>query len=233
MKPVLVQNIVLSGRYNMSAETEKPINVLIADDQQLLLAMFKQVLTSGGMNVVGECMSVESVIEMYKTLKPDVLLLDIRFGTELNGFNAMTSILNFDPLANICIISQFDYAPYISRAYALGAKAFLTKHCDETTLLDAIKKANKGLRYYMPSLVDKIVDNSLNAQPDPKVALSKEDFEIFLKIAEGKKNTEVATDLSMHVNVVSSHRTKIERILNIDRPQQFTMLAIRFGHIQA
>lgn len=217
----------------MNAETEKPINVLIADDQQLLLAMFKQVLTSGGMNVVGECMSVESVIEMYKSLKPDVLLLDIRFGTELNGFNAMTSILNFDPLANICIISQFDYAPYISRAYALGAKAFLTKHCDETTLLDAIKKANKGLRYYMPSLVDKIVDNSLNAQPDPKVALSKEDFEIFLKIAEGKKNTEVATDLGMHVNVVSSHRTKIERILNIDRPQQFTMLAIRFGHIQA
>lgn len=233
MKPVLVQNIVLSGRYNMNAETEKPINVLIADDQQLLLAMFKQVLTSGGMNVVGECMSVESVIEMYKSLKPDVLLLDIRFGTELNGFNAMTSILNFDPLANICIISQFDYAPYISRAYALGAKAFLTKHCDETTLLDAIKKANKGLRYYMPSLVDKIVDNSLNAQPDPKVALSREDFEIFLKIAEGKKNTEVATDLGMHVNVVSSHRTKIERILNIDRPQQFTMLAIRFGHIQA
>ena len=214
-------------------DTEKQIDVLIADDQQLLLSMFKQVLTYGGMNVVGECTSVESVIETYKTLKPNVLLLDIRFGTELNGFNAMTSILKFDPLANIVIISQFDYAPYISRAYTLGAKAFLTKHCDERTLLDAITKASKGLKYYMEAIVEKIVDHSLNAQPDPKVALSKEDFDIFVKIAEGKTNAEVASEMNMHVNVVSSHRTKMHDILKIDRPQQFTMLAIRYGHIQA
>lgn len=214
-------------------ESKKQINVLIADDQQLLLSMFKQVITSGGMNVVGECTTVESVIETYKSLKPNVLLLDIRFGTELNGFNAMTAILNYDPLANIVIISQFDYAPYISRAYTLGAKAFLTKHCDESTLLEAITKASKGLKYYMEAIVEKIVDHSLNAQPDPKVALSKEDFEIFLKIAEGKKNEEVATELNMHVNVVSSRRTKMHDILKIDRPQQFTMLAIRYGHIQA
>lgn len=215
-------------------DIKKEITVLIADDQPLLLHMFRQVITSGGMNVVGECTTVESVIDTYKTLKPNVLLLDIRFGDgELNGFNAMTSILKADPLANIVIISQFDYAPYISRAYTLGAKAFLTKHCDETTLLAAIKKASKGLKYYMEAIVEKIVDHTLNAQPDPKVALSNEDFEIFLKIAEGKKNEEVAAELKLHVNVVSSRRTKMHDILKIDRPQQFTMLAIRYGHIQA
>lgn len=206
-----------------------PITVLIADDQQLLLLMYKQVLESYGMKIVGQAKSPQETINLYRELKPHVLLLDIRFGMDGNGFDALTEIMKLDPFANVVVISQFDQGPYISRAYSLGAKSFLNKDCDPETLYSAVKAASLGQKFHMKVITDKVMDLLVNPDPDPKQMLSETDFQIFMYLAEGLRNDEIAAKLEVQNNYVSQHRQKIQEILKIDRPQQFSLLAIRHG----
>ncbi|MEB0032967.1 response regulator transcription factor [Undibacterium sp. RTI2.1] len=210
-------------------ESSAQINVLLADDQQLLLLMYKQVLEGFGMNIVGMCKSPADVEDLYKKLRPHVVLLDIRFGGDKTGFDAMQAILEFDERANIVVISQFDLGPYISRAYALGARSFLTKDCEPETLCTAVKMASIGKRYHMPAITEKVMDLLTNPDPDPKAVLSQSDFEIFMLLAEGKTNAEIASEKGLQIGFVSTHRQKIQDLLKIDRPQQFSRLAIRHG----
>lgn len=217
----------------MSTEVKNAIRVMLGDDQQLLLSMYRKVLESHGIEVIAECKSTEDVVQTYKEMKPDVVLLDIRFGTTKTGFDAMSEIYAFDPSANIVVISQFDHTPYITKAYKLGAKSFLTKNCDENSIIQAITMASKGQSWHMPFITDKIMQSLTSTDVDPSSVLSEEDFKIFMYLAEGKRNSEIAELIDHPLNYVSNHRQKIQSILKIDREQQFTLLAIRCGLMEA
>lgn len=210
-------------------ESTSPITVLLADDQQLLLLMYQQVLEGYKMKIVGRCKTPDDAIQKYKELRPNVVLLDIRFGKEKTGFDALDEIMRFDPQANVVVISQFDIGPYISRAYTLGAKSFLTKDCDPETLYTAVKAASIGKKYHMPAITEKVMDLLTHPDPDPKTLLSEGDFEIFMLLARGKTNEEISQEKGLKLGFVSTHRQKIQEILKIDRPQQFSILAIRHG----
>ena len=210
-------------------ESISKIRVLLADDQQMLLTMYQQVLENYKMEIVAKCKTPEEAIEKYKELRPNVLLLDIRFGNGQNGFQVLEEVMKFDPHANVVVISQFDIGPYISRAYKLGAKSFLTKHCDQETLYTAVKMASVGKSYHMQEITDKIMEMMMNPEPDPKSLLSPLDLELFVLLAEGKTNEEISQLKNWKLSFVSTHRQKIQDILKIDRPQQLALLAVRHG----
>lgn len=206
-----------------------PITVLLADDQQLLLLMYRQVLQEYGVKVVAECKTPSSAIEKYKELKPNVVLLDIRFGVEATGFDVIKAIIEHDRNAKIIIISQFNLAPYIKKAYSLGAKSFLTKDCDRETLFNAVRDVSMGEEFHMSSVLETVKEMTEHSDAHPKIVLDSESFDIFMLIAEGKTNQEIASYNNVVMDRVIYCREKIQNILKIDRPQQYCKLAIRHG----
>ena len=131
---------------------QKPIRVMLADDHPIVMTGFAMSLSAQGMEVVGQAKSPSEAIAMYMEFKPDVAVLDIRFGTELTGMDAAQNILRNDPKAKIVFLSQFDQDSLIKETYRLGAHAFVTKDCDPADLADAVRHAHAGKLYFLPQI---------------------------------------------------------------------------------
>ena len=91
---------------------------------------FAMSLEAAGMQVVGQAKTPSEAVALYAAQQPDVVILDMRFGTELTGLDAAQSILKDDPRAKIIFLSQFDQDSLIKETYRMGAHAFVTKDCD-------------------------------------------------------------------------------------------------------
>lgn len=209
------------------------IRVLLSDDQQLLLKMYRAFLSGEGFEIAGECKTPEETVESYKRLLPQVVLIDIRYGTIQTGFDAIKQIMSFDSKANVVVISQYDVSSYIALAYKLGVKAFLSKNCLPETVQLAIKAASRGEIYHSPEITKKVMEHLSQPEPDPTVLLNAKDLDIFLKIAEGMTNAEIAAETGYTISFVVTHRLKIQETLGIDKAVQYSRLAIRLGLIQA
>jgi len=206
------------------------ITLVTADDQHMLLALYQYYAEEHGMTVIEECKTPEQAIESYSKHQPQVILLDIRFGTDMSGFDIAREILKKHPNANIVFISQYDQASYIGEAYRVGAKAFLTKNCDADTFKKAIQAASKGEKFFMPELLEKAVQLVTNPEMNPKLVLQEKNlFEVFILLAEGLTNEEIAEKLGVDKRTVSLNRQKIQDRLNISRLQEYTRMAIAHG----
>ncbi|MFZ6655899.1 response regulator [Undibacterium sp. TJN19] len=207
-----------------------PITLVTADDQQMLLTLYRVWAGESGMTVLEECKTPNAALDAYVKHKPQVLLLDIRFGTDKSGFDVVRDIIKLHPEANIVFISQYDQASYIGEAYRAGAKAFLTKNCDPETFKKAIQAASKGEKFFMPELLEKAVQLVTNPEMNPKIVLQEKNlFEVFMLLAEGLTNEEIADKLCVDKRTVSVHRQKIQDKLNISRLQEYTRMAIAHG----
>ena len=107
--------------------TDSKIRVLLADDHPIVMKGFAMSLEAEGMLVLAQVKSPQEAVEQFAALKPDVLVMDIRFGAELTGLDAAKQILHNTPHANIVFLSQFDQDPLIKETYRIGARAFVTK----------------------------------------------------------------------------------------------------------
>ena len=122
----------------MQKQQQQPVRVMLADDHPIVMTGFAMSLAAQGMEVVGQAKTPSEAAAMYAEQKPDVAVLDIRFGTELTGLDAAQNILRADPQAKIVFLSQFDQDSLIKETYRLGAHAFVTKDCDPADLADAV-----------------------------------------------------------------------------------------------
>jgi DNA-binding NarL/FixJ family response regulator len=135
---------------------QKPIRVMLADDHPIVMTGFALSLSAQGMEVVGQAKSPSEAAAMYAEFRPDVAVLDIRFGTELTGMDAAQNILRNDPKAKIVFLSQFDQDSLIKETYRLGAHAFVTKDCDPADLADAVRHAHAGKLYFLPQIAERL-----------------------------------------------------------------------------
>lgn len=208
------------------------ITLITADDQQMLLTLYRFLADELDMKILEECKTPEAAIEAYAKHRPQVILLDIRFGGEKSGFDVARDIIKKHPDANIVFISQYVQASYIGEAYQIGAKAFLTKNCDPETFKVAVQAASQGQKYFMPELKEHAVQWVISSEINPRLLLQeKNQFEIFMLIAKGSSNQEAATELQIDIRTVSMHRQKIQDKLKISRVQEYTKMAIAHGLI--
>lgn len=206
------------------------ITLVTADDQQMLLTLYKFLADELDMQILEECKSPESAVEAYSKHRPQVILLDIRFGGEISGFDVAREIIKKHADANVVFISQYVQASYIAEAYQIGAKAFLTKNCDPETFRVAVQAASEGRKYFMPELNEHAVQWVISSEINPRLLLQeKNQLEIFVLIAKGSSNQEAADKLGIDIRTVSLHRQKIQEKLKISRVQEYTRMAIAHG----
>jgi two-component system chemotaxis response regulator CheY len=101
--------------------------ILVVDDSSIMRKMIKQTLLDERHTVVGEAKNGKDAVQLYKTLKPDVVTMDITM-REMDGFEAAKEILSFDPVARIIFLSNLDEDKYSEDAKRLGAKGYVNKH---------------------------------------------------------------------------------------------------------
>ncbi|MES2298694.1 MAG: response regulator transcription factor [Pseudomonadota bacterium] len=213
-------------------EQEAPIRVLLADDHPIVMTGFAMSLEGFGMDVVGQAKTPEEAAAMYAALAPDVLVLDIRFGTELTGLDAAQEVLKTFPDAQIVFLSQFDQDSLIKETYRLGARAFVTKDCDPADLASAVRHAAEGKRYFLPQIAERLANLSVRGDASPQSQLDQRGLEIFKLMAEGLTNAEIAEKLNLSTKTISNISQSVKEKLGVHRQAYITKLAVKHGLIE-
>jgi len=208
------------------------INVLLADDHPLIMTGFGMALADHGVRVVGQAGTPNEVIKKYQELMPDVLVLDIRFGTKLTGFDAAKEVLGKFPDANIVFLSQFDQETLIKESYRLGGRAFITKGCNPEQLAVAIKAAYKGELYFLPEVAQRLAQLAIRGDTSPQCQLDAREIEIFTLMAQGLTNVEIADKLGLSPKTISNASQTVKEKLGVHRAADITRLAVKHGLIE-
>ncbi|MDE7162617.1 MAG: response regulator transcription factor [Clostridia bacterium] len=179
------------------------IKVMLVDDQIILAEGIKSVLeTSGDITVVGVAGDGVEAVVLAESLKPDVVLMDIRM-PNMNGVAATKKIKEALPDCKIIILTTFDDSDYILSAINNGASGYLLKDIGSTALIDAIRNAYAGDTILPSKIAKKITDAALMVSSDREIklkrayGLSDREAGIAMMILEGFTNRQIASALKL------------------------------------
>ena len=113
--------------------------ILVVDDAAFMRLTLKTMLEKNGFEVVGQAENGRKAIEMYKSLKPEIVTMDITM-PDMDGVEALAEIIKFDPKANVIMLSAMGQEGKIRDAVLNGAKGFIVKPFKEDYLLKALSK---------------------------------------------------------------------------------------------
>ena len=217
----------------------KKITVLLADDHAIVRQGLSALLkTDGHFLIVGEAKNGREAVDLARTLKPDVILMDIAMPM-LNGLEATRQILAADPAAKIVILSAHSDDEYIDRMSKAGIAGFLEKQSSAEILAKAICEVALGRTYFSPSIA-KRMPNTLNTPLDRNglakanaTRLTTREAEVLQLVAEGSANKQVASQLGISIKTVEKHRQHLMDKLNIHDTAGLTRYAIAAGVIES
>jgi DNA-binding NarL/FixJ family response regulator len=208
------------------------IRVMLADDHPIVMTGFAMSLQGQGLDVVAQARTPAEALAQYQELKPDVIVLDIRFGEQLTGLDVAKQILAQTPSAAVVFLSQFDQDSLIKETYRLGGRAFMTKDCDPADLAAAVKRAHDGELYFLPHIAERLANLSVRGDASPQSQLDERALEIFTLMAEGLTNAEIAEKLDVSTKTISNISQAVKEKLGVHRPAYITRLAVKHGLIE-
>jgi DNA-binding NarL/FixJ family response regulator len=213
------------------------IRVLVADDQSMVRAGFRMLLSGAeDIEVVAEASNGLEAIDKAARFHPTVILMDIRM-PELDGLQATKRILAADNGARILILTTFDLDEYVYEALAAGASGFVLKDDPPEQLLAAIRTVAAGEALLSPTVTKRVIKHFMRIpRPTPPKEfdeLTTREQEVFRLIASGLSNTEIAHELFISDATVKSHITHILQKLGLRDRVQAVVLAYRTGLFEA
>jgi DNA-binding NarL/FixJ family response regulator len=217
--------------------TDKKIRVLLAEDHTLVRQGFRRILEDDPkVVVVGEARTGLEAIDLCKTLKPEVVVMDLSM-PDLGGLEATGEILKGDPKVKILILSMYSNEAYIRKAFELGARGYMLKNAIEMDLNRAVKALAEGEAYFSPA-ISHVVLESMKAgsfhetTAEPYERLTLREKEVLQLIAQGKSNKEIAVLLNISVNTVAVHRARVMETLGLHRTAELVLYAVKKRLVQ-
>ncbi len=209
------------------------IRVLVADDQSMVRAGFRMLLSGEeDIEVVAEASNGLDAVDKAARFHPTVVLMDIRM-PELDGLEATRRILAADNGARILILTTFDLDEYVYEALTAGASGFVLKDDPPEQLIAAIRTVAAGDALLSPTITKRVIKQFARIQrPTPPKGfddLTTREQEVFQLIANGLSNTEIAQELYISDTTVKTHVTHILQKLNLRDRVQAVVLAYRTG----
>ena len=209
------------------------IRVLVADDQSMVRAGFRMLLSGEpDIDVVAEARNGLEAVEKSERYQPSVVLMDIRM-PELDGIEATRRILVADRGARILILTTFDLDEYVYEALAAGASGFVLKDEPPEHLIAAVRTVAAGEALLSPAVTRRVIEqftrSSRRSPPKEVGELTVREREILRLIAAGLSNAEIGRELYISDTTVKTHVTHILQKLNLRDRVQAVVLAYQTG----
>lgn len=197
------------------------MRVLVIDDDKLVCVSLKTILESqGDINVIGTGNSGQEALELFRSLNPDILLMDIRMDG-MTGLEAAETILNNDKNAKILFLTTFSDDDYIVKALKIGAKGYIIKQNFEC-IVPSLKAVYSGQSVFGDDIVSKIPSliNNTSKVDFFSFGITEKELEIITLVADGLSNKEIASNLYLSEGTVRNTITIILQKLSLrDRTQ--------------
>jgi DNA-binding NarL/FixJ family response regulator len=201
----------------------KQIRVLLIEDHFLARMALHSVLSGHAqISIVGEASDGEAGIAMFRKLRPDVVVLDLRL-PRVSGFDVIIQLRTEFPNARIVILSNYHGSEDIYRAVKSGAMAYLTKDASGEELLNAIQSVDRGLRYLPHIALDRLAERM------PSVDLTPRESEVLICITQGRSNREIAEELGIAEKTVRIHVSAVLDKMGARDRTQATIYALQRG----
>jgi DNA-binding NarL/FixJ family response regulator len=213
----------------------RPVRVLLADDDDLMRAGLRAVLsTDEGIEVVGEAGDGRAAVSEALVRRPDVVLMDVRM-PDLDGISATRELLAVVPAAKVAILTTFEQDDYIFGALSAGASGFLLKRTRPEELIAAIHTIAEGDSLLSPSVTRRVIER-MASEPvaDPSAAdrlseLTPREREVLELVAQGLSNREIAAAFTIEESTVKTHVRRILMKLRLRDRVQAVIFAYESG----
>ena len=204
------------------------IRVVLCDDHAMVRRGIRDTLSEAvDIQITGESASYTEVREVLRSTPCDVLVLDLNLPGR-GGMEVLASLRESDSPVRVLIVSMFAEDQYAIRCLRAGAHGYLNKAGDPADLINAVRAIAQGRKFVTPAVSELLVDSL--ATPGTEAlhsTLSEREMQTLLKIASGKKLSDIAEELMLSPKTVSVYRSRLLVKLKLSNNAELTVYAIR------
>ena len=211
--------------------------VVVADDQDLVRSGLRLVLEARGVEVLAEAADGRQAVDAVRRTRPDVVLMDIRMPV-LDGIAATRELTAAGLATRVLVLTTYDLDRYVYAALRAGAAGFLLKATRPERLVAGIATVAAGEALLAPSLTRRLIEQhvsgppALEGPPAELARLTEREREVFLQVARGRSNAEIAAQLVVTEATVKTHVNRILAKLGLRTRVQLVVLAYESGSVR-
>ena len=214
-------------------EEEKPIRVLIADDHLIIREGMRLILEAeNGFELIGEACNGEEAIGLANELHPDVVLMDLRM-PGMGGLQAMEYLRRDQPDLPVVILTTYNEDDLMKQGLRAGARGYLLKDTDRTSLFNALRAAVRGETLLQPEILSRLLAEPERGSPHVStrrgLQLTDRESAILAAIAQGERTKEIALHLGITERTVKAHLASIYNKLGVDSRAAAVAVAAQQG----
>jgi len=212
---------------------DSPVRVLIVDDHAVVRSGIRLLLDQeADIEPVGEAGSGREAIFQSRSLKPDVILMDVVM-PDGNGLEVIPTLLHEQPETKVLVLSMQDDPRYVREAFNAGAQGYVLKEAADVEVVAAVREVARGGRYVHPELGARLIAADVAAarrvEENP---LSDREREVLRLLALGHTNQEIAQQLFISVRTAETHRAHIMQKLRLSSRAELVRYAIAQGLLE-
>jgi len=205
--------------------TTPTIRVMCVEDHRIVREGLALIINQEpDMKMVGSCATVPEALELYKTVRPDVTLMDLRLGGA-SGVDAIKAIRAESPDARIIVLTMYEGDEDIFRAHQAGATTYLLKDTLSSDLVRVVRQVHAGERPVTPEVQARLAERA--SMP----TLTSREIEVIALISQGLRNKEVGAMLGITEGTVQIHVKNIFAKLGVNDRTGAVQVAVRRGLI--
>lgn len=208
------------------------IRVMLVDDHALVRMGFRMLLGDAQIEVVAEADSGEDACRLYPQHKPDVVVMDLTM-PGMGGLEAVRRLIAQESKIRILCLSAHEDTAHPQRVLKAGALGYLAKRSAPEALIEAVTAVARGKRYLDPETAKALAVAQIEGDSNPSEALSEREFSVFLQLARGATVAQIAENLKLSPSTVGTHLYNIKQKLGASNQSEITLVALRWGLIEA
>jgi two-component system NarL family response regulator len=206
-----------------------PIRIVIAEDQRLVRELMATLLArESDMEVVGEASNGREALQVVHAASPDIVLLDIGL-PEIDGVEVARTLRKEQTLARLIVLSIHTERRFVQEMLQIGVEGYIVKSAAVKELVQAIRTVMQGRVYLSPEIAHEALERMEPVSLSRIARLGRRERQVLALLADGKRSTEIASQLSISVATVEVHRRNIMRKLDLHTVAELTKYAIREG----
>jgi DNA-binding NarL/FixJ family response regulator len=204
------------------------IHVVICDDHALVRRGIRETLAEAvDIKVTGEAGNYSELRQVLRTAQCDVLLLDLGLPGR-GGLEVLAHLTEAEPAIRVLVVSMSPEEQYAIRCLRAGAQGYLSKAGDPQELIAATRTVAQGRKYVTPELAQMLAHSvSRPTSEEAHATLSERELQTLVKIASGRRLSDIAGELMLSPKTVSVYRSRVLEKLNLANNAELTVYAIR------